>query len=493
MVGISPTVISHVLNMDEKYPAVQQKRRLLDKERARALKEEVERLKENKFIREAYYPTWDFSLNAGATYQHLVNDLFRDLIGKDMEFNLEKINELREMKSLTRTKDVQSLTGWIAALNRFMAKSTDKSVPFFNSLRGSKKFDWKKECEQAFQAIKKHFSQPQVLSKPVDGEDLFIYLVVTKHAVSAALIRGENKVYHLVYYVNKRLIGAELRYLLIKKLAYCLVLISRKLRPYFQAHPIKVLTDQPLRQVLQKPETSGQLLKWAVELGQFKIKSQPRSTIKGQALANFIAECIRIPDVPDQTENVAWFGFNASNNEAEYKALLVGLRFARDVHARSVEVISVSQLVVYQILGEYSARGLRMVAYLNKAKDLLAQFEEYTIKVVPREQNSNANAVEKLASAKDADTLNIVPVEYSENPSIIEQEAMPITIANTWMAPIITYLEHGTLPDNRNDAKKMMRQAARHDITKSFSSVAHPQENGKVEAVNKMLKYTLKK
>ena len=91
---------------------------------------------------------------------------------------------------------------------------------------------------------------------------------------------------------------------MIEKLAYCLVLASRKLRPYFQAHPIKVLTDQPLRQVLQKPESSGHLLKWAVELGQFEIKYQPRSAIKGQALVDFIAECTGIVDIPDQQERV---------------------------------------------------------------------------------------------------------------------------------------------------------------------------------------------
>ena len=79
------------------------------------------------------------------------------------------------------------------------------------------------------------------------------------------------------------------------------------------------------------------------------------------------------------------FRFNASNNEAEYEALLAGLRLARDVRARSVEVNNDSQLVVYQILGEYQARGLRMVAYLNKPRDLLAQFAEYIIKLVPRE------------------------------------------------------------------------------------------------------------
>ena len=146
-------------------------------------------------------------------------------------------------------------------------------------------------------------AQPPVLSKPVDGEDLFVYLAVTEHVVGATLVREEDKVQHPVYYVSKRLIGAESRYPVIKKLAYCLVLVSRKLRPYFQAHPIKVLTDQPLRQVLQKPESSGCLLKWAIELGQFEIKYQPRSAIKGQALADFIAECTRIPDLPDRQDN----------------------------------------------------------------------------------------------------------------------------------------------------------------------------------------------
>ncbi|XP_062119078.1 uncharacterized protein LOC133832799 [Humulus lupulus] len=116
-----------------------------------------------------------------------------------------------EMKSLGRTKDVQSLTGLITALSRFISKSTDKCVPFFNLLRGSEKFEWVEECEQAFQKIKKHLAQPPGLSKLVDGEDLFIYLAITEHAISAALIREEEKVQHPVYYVNKWLVGAESR------------------------------------------------------------------------------------------------------------------------------------------------------------------------------------------------------------------------------------------------------------------------------------------
>ena len=75
-----------------------------------------------------------------------------------------------------------------------------------------------------------------------------------------------------------------------EKLALALMVFSRKLRSYFHAYPIKVLTNYPLRQVLQKPKASGKLLKWAIELGQFKVRFYPRTAIKGQAIVNFIAE-----------------------------------------------------------------------------------------------------------------------------------------------------------------------------------------------------------
>ena len=78
--------------------------------------------------------------------------------------------------------------------------------------------------------------------------------------------------------------------------------------------------------------------------------------------------------------------------------------------------------MVYQVLGEYQAKGLRMVQYLNKVKDLLAQLKKYSIIQVLREQNANANALAKLASAKDANTLNVVPIEFLKERSIAEQE-----------------------------------------------------------------------
>ena len=93
-----------------------------------------------------------------------------------------------------------------------------------------------------------------------------------------------------IYYMRKRLMDAEASYPELEKLALTLMVASRKLRPYFHAHPIEVLTSYPLRQVLQMLEASSRLLKWAIELGHFDVNILPQMAIKGQALIDFIAE-----------------------------------------------------------------------------------------------------------------------------------------------------------------------------------------------------------
>ena len=175
-------------------------------------------------------------------------------------------------------KEVQSLTGRVAALNRFVSKATNKCLPFFKVLR--KAFEWTDECRKTFQDLKGYLTTAPLLSPSVQGEELYLYLVVSPHAVSSALIREKGKVQKPVYYTSRALRGAEGRYPLIVKLAFALITASRKLRHYFQVHVINVMTNHPLKNAMNKLEAAGRLIQWAMELSEFDIRYQPRNAIK---------------------------------------------------------------------------------------------------------------------------------------------------------------------------------------------------------------------
>ncbi|KAM2479646.1 hypothetical protein TB2_003286 [Malus domestica] len=254
------------------------------------------------------YKVMPFDLkNAGATCQRLVNSMFTEQIGKSMEVyvddmlvkskhadqhitnlsktftilkryqmrlnpnkcafdvgsgkflgfmisqrgieaNPEKIKAILDMKEPVTSKDIKSLTGKVVALTRFISKATDRFAHFFKALKGSKKYiTWTDECAEAFKNLKDYMSKTPLLSKPEVGDTLIIYLSVSASAVSSVLIRNDDNVERPVYYASKALQDAETRYSNIEKLALELVISARKLRPYFQAHSIIVLTNHPLQ------------------------------------------------------------------------------------------------------------------------------------------------------------------------------------------------------------------------------------------------------
>ncbi|KAM1092625.1 hypothetical protein ACFX19_020182 [Malus domestica] len=167
---------------------------------------------------------------------------------RGIEANPEKIKEIIDMKEPVTSKDIQSLTGKVAALTRFISKATDRCVPFFKALKGSKKYiTWTDECAEAFKNLKDYLSKAHLLSKPEVGDTLIIYLSVSTLVVSSVLIRNDGNVERPVYYASKALQDVETRYSNIEKLALALVMFARKLHPYFQAHSIIVLANHPLR------------------------------------------------------------------------------------------------------------------------------------------------------------------------------------------------------------------------------------------------------
>ncbi|KAM2248724.1 hypothetical protein ACFXTI_003466 [Malus domestica] len=209
-------------------------------------------------------------------------------------------------------------------------------------------------------------------------------------------------------------------------------------------------------------------MKWALELGQYGLVFRPRTTIKAQALADFVAEftpslgnaTVRPNDAPEAAkstldtltpsnkdfwnlhvdgasnykgsgagivlvtldgsmlEQAITLGFKASNNEAEYEALLAGLRMAKDLAVKKLAIHSDSQLITSQATGEYTAKHPRMAQYLEKVRQQLEAFQIYTLTQVPRADNTHADALAGLGSALDHQFKRSIPVEYIDKPSI---------------------------------------------------------------------------
>ncbi|KAI9154555.1 hypothetical protein LWI28_028026 [Acer negundo] len=234
------------------------------------------------------YKVMPFGLtNTGATYQRMVNKLFKQQIRRSMEVYIDDMIT----KSLEAGQHPEDLR---------------------QTFQG-KKLKWDEQNELAFQALKEYLASPPLLVKPLTGEELQLYLVVSKAATSGALVKEcSDGIQIPMYYVSRAFTKSKKNYILWEKLTYVLVTITRKLRPYFQAHTIVVVTNQPLRQFLQRLDVSGRLVLWVLELTQFDIKYKPRSTIKAQALADFVMEFnanpnpITKPDPSPNQTNLNW-------------------------------------------------------------------------------------------------------------------------------------------------------------------------------------------
>ena len=210
------------------------------------------------------------------------------------------------------------------------------------------------------------------------------YLAIFEHATSSVLLRkDDNGVQRPIYYTSKAMVDAEKWYPTSDKIILALVVSVKKLRPYFQAHTIAVVTNLPFQKILQKLDISGRLLQWSFELSEFDINFKPRSTIKAQAITNFITEFANdscgegdlkyLSDTPFADEGgYVWeihvdnsfnshgsgagviiidsnkvkicyalqFGFKASNNEAEYEAIIAELRMSKVLRAKRVHIKS---------------------------------------------------------------------------------------------------------------------------------------------------------
>ncbi|KAL0407917.1 UNVERIFIED_CONTAM: hypothetical protein Sradi_1726100 [Sesamum radiatum] len=298
-----------------------------------------------------------------------------------IEANPDKIKAIIDMGPPTSINEVQRLTRKIVTLSRFISKSAERGLPFFKTLRRIKNFEWTKECQQAFEDLKTYLARLPLLVKPVPRDTLYLYISATSLAVRSVLVREEEGNRTPIYYVRKVLNGAENHYPPIEKMALALVITARKLRPYFLFYLVRVRTNTSLKQVLGKLEASGRLVKWAIELSKYDISYFPRTTIKAQALADFVSEITGTTQGKVFEENGAGIVLtNPQGDDMEFAIssnsrpqitklnmkLVLGMRMAQNARALHLLAYSYSQLIVKQVTGEYNAKKESMVQYLQQ-------------------------------------------------------------------------------------------------------------------------------
>ncbi|XP_075524485.1 uncharacterized protein LOC142556872 [Primulina tabacum] len=279
--------------------------------------------------------------------------------------------------------DVQKLTGRIAALARFISRSAHRSLPFFRTLRKAKKFEWDPACEKAFGELKQYLAELPVLVKSTAGEPLWVYLSATEGAVSSVLVKLEGSTQQPVYYVSHALKGAEIRYSGLEKLALGL---SDDCETVETLLPISFncgAHQQSIREDLNSFRHENE--------DPWKVYVDGSSSKDGSGVG-----VVLILPAGKEVKLAVQFDFRASNNEAEYEAVLAGLRAARNVGATRVLIFSDSQLVAQQMNGMYDVKDKKLIEYAQEVDRVREKLTEITFEQILMKENEKVDTLAKI-------------------------------------------------------------------------------------------------
>ncbi|XP_064974992.1 uncharacterized protein LOC135618019 [Musa acuminata AAA Group] len=379
-----------------------------------------------------------FGINSGKFLMFIIHE-------RGIDANPEKVRAIIDMQASRTVRELQRLNGRLAAMSRFLSRFGRPVPPLLPGSEGTQGLRVDSGMRGGFRPCE---GASGVAPLPRFGCPL-------------------GKSWLPVYYTSHVLNGPEERYPPIEKLALALVFTARKLCPYFQAHPIE-----------------------SVELGEFDIQYIPRTAIKAQVVADFISELTQpegeelervktgwllrmdgssgqkgvgarlVLEAPDghSLERSLRFGFKATNNEAEYEALLAGLRLAVEMQVGDIHVLTDSQLVAEELTGGYESRDPTMSKYLVEVRALAAHFSRFTLSRVPRCQNERADTLAKLALRSGPEG----------EPDVEEFPTRAITVAavasagplTTLVQEVLQFKRHGMLPEDEIVARRLRRTQA---------------------------------
>jgi ribonuclease HI len=418
---------------------------------------------------------------------------------KGVEANPSKIEAILRMEPPKSRKGVQRLTGRLASLNRFISRSAERNLPFFEVLKLAEVFQWGPTQQKAFEELKQYLIELTTLTPPSSGTPLLLFVAASHAAVSAALVQEKQDVQAkkqvLVYFISEVLSPSKKNYTELEKVLYAVLMASMKLWHYFQTYHIIVPSSQPLKDIMRNIEATRRVGKWVVELNEFTIDYVHRSLIQSQALAYFIADWTPGAQDEEKTNDAeAWiifcdgswetFGagvgavlispskiktcyaarldFNCTNNIAEYEALLLGLQKLKAMGIRREILISDSQVISGHIDKSSKARDLKLEKYLDAVRRMEASFEGFSAKNIPRGENEHADLLAKSA-AQGLPLPSEVFFETIKAPSIKLMERAVLTILpvhnEDWRTEIVSFLQGNCLSDDKVYNKRMEARA----------------------------------
>uniref|UniRef100_A0A2N9FC34 Integrase catalytic domain-containing protein n=1 Tax=Fagus sylvatica TaxID=28930 RepID=A0A2N9FC34_FAGSY len=295
--------------------------------------------------------------------------------GRGIEIDPAKVQAIRSMPAPKTEKEIRSFLGRINYIARFIAQLTATCEPLFKLLRKDVKIKWTEDCQRAFDKIKEYLLNPPILVPPTPGRPLILYLTVQEASMGCMLGQQDEtgKKEQAIYYLSKKFTEPE----------------------------------TPLL-----PALTGKIARWQVLLSEFDILFVARKAIKGQAIADYLADypsehersvgsgigAVLVSPKGQQTPIAVKLGFDCTNNMTEYEACIVGLQAALEFGAYELEVFGDSLLIVSQTNGEWQARDPKLIPYQRYISRLVPKFKYITFTYTPRAHNHFADALATLAS-----------------------------------------------------------------------------------------------
>uniref|UniRef100_A0A2N9I5B2 Integrase catalytic domain-containing protein n=1 Tax=Fagus sylvatica TaxID=28930 RepID=A0A2N9I5B2_FAGSY len=377
-----------------------------------------------------------FGVSAGKFLGFLVHQ-------RGIDVDPTRASAIATMKPPTTHKELKSFLGKLSYIRRFIPGLAAVTSAFSPLLKKGASFRWSTECQEAFEKVQNIMTKLPTVRAPISGKSLRLYLASNSQAIGALIAQEDgNGVEQPIYYVSRTLKDAESRYSGAERSCLALIYASQKLRHYFLAHKVQLMTkSHPIRSLLHRSVLSGRLAQWLLQLSQYEIIAETPTAVKSQAIADLLAQfpgednSLITDEVPGEINEVFLTGladsvwtlrFDGSSTAtsagagiAEYEAYLAGLAIAYEMGIKHLRVIGDSNLVVCQARGEFSLKEPSLAPYRALAQKFEARFSTFEIEHAQRNENRYADALATLGSQ--------MAFEGEEMDVTICKKAKPIT------------------------------------------------------------------